>query len=175
MCFDNGVSNLKNCAVRNKLVEKFSDDEMEMHSKLLNNFCHAIQSANMPGILHILHENGRFFNDLNKQKAARIICKMIHGPNGIKSRNFLKINHGISLGVFPGQEILELRSYNEQVDENSTRGNQHCFGPNFGEPQLDGKDEIIYRFVFRFYENKISNIQLVQKAIANPDRIISNN
>jgi hypothetical protein len=170
-----GVSNLKNCAVRNKLVQKFSDDEMGVNSELLNNFCQAISTSNMYGIMYLLHDHGRFFNGLSKEKTVSVLHKLVHGPKGMKSRNTLKFNRGISLDIYPGHEVLEIRCYNQQADEDSDGDAERFMGPDFGEPILSSKDEIIYRFVFRFYEQKIFDIKMIHNAVVNPQRIVFNN
>ncbi len=147
---------------------------MEMNSDLLNDFSHAFSSFDVNAILDLLHERGRFFNDLNKGKAAGIFHKMIHGPNGIKSRNAMKYNRGISLDIFPGQEVLEIRCYNQCI-EDLNFDDEGFLGPNFGEPLVQAKNEIIFRFVFRFHEHKIVHLKMAHKAVANSQRIISNN
>jgi hypothetical protein len=148
---------------------------MEVNSDLLNEFCHAFSSANINAILDLLHDRGRFFNDLSKEKAAGVFHKMIHGPHGIKTRNSYKYNHGISLDIFPGQEVLEIRCYNENFDDVSRFDVERFLGPEFGEPIVHTKNEIIYRFVFRYYEHKIFDIKMPHSAVANSERIVSNN
>jgi len=167
--------NHKKVAVRNKLVQKFSPEEMEINSDLLNEFCFAFSSANIGAILELLHNHGRFFNNLSKGKAAGVFHKMIHGTKGIKSKNSFKYNRGISLDIFPGQEVLEIRCYDENLDDSSCFDFERFLGPSFGEPIVHSKNEIIFRFVFRYYEHKIFDVKMTNNAVANPERIVSNN
>lgn len=148
---------------------------MELNSEILNVFCQALSTSNIYGIIHNLHDHGRFFNGLSKEKAVIVLHKMIYGPKGIKSRNAFTYNRGISLDIYPGQEVLEIRCYNQQANEDSAEDVEPFKGPNYGESTMICKDEIIFRFVFRFHEHKIFNLKMIHNAVANPQRIVSNN
>jgi len=161
--------------VRKNLIQKFSEEEMGMNSDLLNDFSHTFSSSDINAILDLLHDQGRFFNGMNKGKAAGVFYKMIHGPKGVKSRNSFKYNRGISLDIFPGQEVLEIRCYNESFDDDSCFDFEGFRGPKFGDPIVHSKNEIIYRFVFRYFEYKIFDLKMAQKAVENSQIIISKN
>ena len=161
--------------MRKNLIQKFSEEEMGMNSDLLNDFSHAFSSYDINAILDLLHDQGRFFNGMNKGKAAGVFHNMIHGPQGIKSRNSFKYNRGISLDIFPGQEVLEIRCYNQRFDDDSCFDFEGYLGPKFGDPIVHSKNEIIYRFVFRYFEYKIFDLKMAQKAVSNSQKIISNN
>jgi hypothetical protein len=141
----------------------------------MNDFCYAFSAGDINGLMGLLHENGRFFNDLSKGRAAGELHKMMNGQKGIKSRNAFKYNRGISLDIFPGQEVLEIRCYNQNFEDDSMFDLDGFMGPKFGEPPVEGKNEIVYRFVFRYQDFKIIELKMASKAIANPKRIISNN
>ena len=161
--------------MRNNLTKRFSDREKEKNSDIMNDFCYAFSAGDINGLMSLLHENGRFFNNLNKGRAAGEFHKMINSAKGIKTRNAFKYNRGISLDIFPGQEVLEIRCYNQNYDEESMFNLEGFLGPKFGEPAVESKNEIIYRFVFRYHDFKIIELKLASKAIAHAKRIISNN
>lgn len=161
--------------MRNNLTKRFSDREKERNSDIMNDFCYAFSASDINGLMNLLHENGRFFNDLNKGRAAGELHKMMNGPKGIKSRNAFKYNRGISLDIFPGQEVLEIRCYIQNFEDDSMFDLDGFMGPKFGEPAVEGKNEIVYRFVFRYQDFKIIELKMAGKTIGNPKRIISNN
>ena len=141
----------------------------------MNDFCYAFSAGDINGLMNLMHENGRFFNDLSKGRAAGVLHRMIHGPKGVKSRNAFKYNRGISLDIFPGQEVLEIRCFNQNFEDESLFNLDGVLGPKFGEPAVEEKNEIVYRFVFRYQDFKIIELKMASNAIANPRRIISNN
>ena len=161
--------------MRKNLIQRFSDSEMERNSDIMNDFCYAFSASDINGLMSLLHENGRFFAHMSKGRAAGEFHRMMNGPQGIKTRNAFKYNRGISLDIFPGQEVLEIRCFNENYEDESIFDFEKFLGPKFGEPAVQSKNEIIFRFVFRYQDFKIIELKMASNAVANPKRIISNN
>ena len=158
--------------MKNNFVRKFTEREVNKNSSIINDFAHAFSSFDVEDLMSLLHENGCFFNGYNKGRTYGIFRKMIHGANGIKSRNCMQFNRGISLTIFPGQEVLEIRCYNEDLDFYS--GKNHVIR-TFGQPADPSIQEIVYRFVFRFQDFKIIEIKMATRSIENVEKLIIKN
>ena len=159
--------------MKNNIVRKFTETEVNMNSTILTRFSHAFSSFDVSELMDLLHENGHFFNGYNKGRAQGIFRKIFHGADGIQSRNCIQINRGISLSIFPGQEVLEIRCFNDS--STSFFETNPISSRKFGQAVDPTLEEVVFRFVFRFQDYKIIELKLATASIEHVEKLILKN
>lgn len=130
--------------MRKYFISKASNNELQKNSQALEFLIFSFINPSVLGVKNVLHENGNFFGK-NKTLFLARIHKIF--TNLAEESYSLQINRGISLGVFPGAEVIEIR---------------YSIGSEFQKPEktkllgeTKSNNEIILRFSATFSDDKI--------------------
>ena len=126
----------------------------DINTRVLEAFILAFSAKNVQLFDEILHDEGLFLDNLTKNEALDFFHDQFYNRSfGLHQYAFMKIYRGISLDVFPGAEMLEIRLAACQ-----------CISV-FGEEEDPFINEHVLRYTFRFKDGRISGIAIPEKFV----------
>ncbi len=133
-------------------------NEKEINTRALEALILAFNAKNAQLFDEILHDDGVFLNNLTKNEALDFFQDQFYNRRfGMYKYKFIKIYRGISLDVFPGAEMIEIR-------------NAACpYISDFGEEENPFINEHVLRFTFRFKDGRVSEIGVPEKFLSYAD------
>jgi len=142
-------------------IIKSSLIEQRQNSNLTNYFLHAFNGCNVDAIKDMLHEDGVFLGKYSKEKMAAVFYNIFFGKDHLDYIfHHSRINKGIAIDKIPGAEVIEIRMSN---NERSTS--------KLGEPVDPKIEERVYRFCFRFQDEKIIEIEIPKHFIVKTEHL----
>ncbi len=133
-------------------------NEKEINTRALEALILAFNAKNAQLFDEILHDDGVFLDNLTKNEALDFFQDQFYNRRfGLYKYKFIKIYRGISLDVFPGAEMIEIR-------------NAACpYISDFGEEENPFINEHVLRFTFRFKDGRVSEIGVPEKFLSYAD------
>lgn len=129
-------------------------NEKEINTRALEALVFAFNAKNARLFDEILHDDGLFLDNLTKNEALDFFQDQFYNRRfGLHQYKFMKIYRGISLDVFPGAEMLEIRL-------------AACpYISVFGEEENPFINEHVLRYTFRFKDGRVSGIAVPEKFV----------
>jgi hypothetical protein len=129
------------------------------NTRLIENFILAFTAYDLKYIGSILASDGIFFG-YNKAKGMSILFALLRGEKSLSSYPMVNVNRGVSLGKYPGAEVVEFRFSENYYD--ILPAEQWDEIPPLGSPPVKNYKEVVIRFVFVFKNDKISRLDLAK-------------
>lgn|GEM_PF-4324306 len=89
-----------------------------------------------------------------------ILFSLLRGEKALSSYPIVNVNRGVSLGKYPGSEVVEFRFAENYYD--ILPADQWDEVPAFGSSPVNTYKEVVIRFVFVFKNEKISRLDLAK-------------
>ncbi len=155
----------------NTKIFRVTEDEQFINMRLLTTFEFIFSANDFHNLQGILHDNGRYFGKMNKEKACGYFYHLFFKKGGTSEKFQLHTLRGITLDHTPGETVLELRCSNQNpfIDDRAVEKR------NFGEAPDTSIDEKVYRFAFSFKDEKIYSIRIPGKCTADIKKLTLNN
>ncbi len=127
----------------------------DINTRVLEAFILVFSRKNVQLFDEILHDDGLFLDNLTKNEVLDFFQDQFYNRRfGLQQYAFMKIYRGVSLDVFPGAEMIEIRL-----------AACKCISV-FGEEENPFINEHVLRFTFRFKDGIISVIAIPEKFVS---------
>jgi hypothetical protein len=143
------------------MSKKCSLNEQILNENLLKSFSMVFNSRDPYCLSLLLHDNGVFFEKMNKTMAEGYFCKLFMNPKGIGKYFDVEIIHAISADHIPGEIVLQFYCSKFKTDREINLG--------------ISADQKVYSFAFSFEDERIFSIRKPKRIVENIEEHQLNN
>jgi hypothetical protein len=141
--------------MNNVKINKITKEESSVHDNLLKSFTLVFCSRDVYNIGLLLHDNGLFFNKMNKTVAESLLFSVLFNDLGLGGLYNIEVKQGVSTDHFPGEPVLEFHCSEYprlKTEEDEGEEYKELINTNKKIPKT-------YRFAFSFKDELIFTIR----------------